>query len=76
MAFEELAQHARLAELLAEACALALQGSLMVAHAPPAVADAFLASRLDGRWGHAFGTLPVGLDTAAILERAWPSVAA
>ena len=38
--------------------ALALQGSLLVRYADPAVADAFCASRLDGDWGRAFGTLP------------------
>ena len=31
---------------------------------------AFCASRLGGDWGVAFGTLPSGVDTAAILERA------
>ena len=36
----------------------------------PAVAEAFLASRIDGVWGGAFGTLPAGLDIAPILERA------
>jgi putative acyl-CoA dehydrogenase len=50
--------------------ALVLQGSLLVQHGHPAVADAFCASRLDGDWGVAFGTLPSGVDTAAILERA------
>jgi len=49
-----------------------LQGSLLVRHAPPAVADAFCATRLDGDWGHAFGTLPPGLDPAAIVDRATP----
>ena len=39
-------------------------------HGHPAVAEAFLATRLDGQWGGSFGTLPVGLDVAAILERA------
>jgi len=43
-----------------------------VRHAPPAVADAFCASRLGGDWGQAFGTLPPGVDTAAIIERARP----
>ena len=42
----------------------------MVRHGPPAVADAFCASRLDGDGGAAFGTLPTGVDTAAILARA------
>jgi putative acyl-CoA dehydrogenase len=60
------------ARRLVESLALVLQGSLLVRHAPPAVADAFCATRLDGDWGHAFGTLPPGLDTAAIVSRATP----
>jgi putative acyl-CoA dehydrogenase len=50
----------------------ALQGALLVRHSTPAVADAFCASRLGGDWGHAFGTLPKGVDTRAIAERALP----
>ena len=49
--------------------ALALQGSLLVRYGDPAVADAFCASRLDGDWGQAFGTLPAGVDFARIIER-------
>jgi putative acyl-CoA dehydrogenase len=60
------------ARRLVEGLALVLQGSLLVRHAPAAVADAFCATRLDGDWGHAFGTLPSGLDPAAILARATP----
>jgi putative acyl-CoA dehydrogenase len=63
------------ARRLVEHMALVLQGSLLVRFAPPAVADAFCASRLGGDWGHAFGTLPSGVDTAAIVERATPKVA-
>ena len=55
---------------LVEQMALALQGSLLVRYGDPAVADAFCASRLGGDHGAAFGTLPAGVDTAAILERA------
>ena len=51
---------------------VALQAALLVRHAPGAVADAFLASRVRAR-ADAFGQLPVGLDLHAILERAWPS---
>ncbi len=60
------------ARRLVERLALALQGSLLVRHAPPAVADAFCASRLGHDWGYAFGTLPQGADCGALLERAWP----
>lgn len=58
------------ARQVAEDISLALQGSLLVRHGHPAVAEAFLASRLGGQWGGAFGTLPTGLDLASILERA------
>jgi putative acyl-CoA dehydrogenase len=65
---------------LAEAMALALQGALLIRYGDPAVADAFAASRLAGDggpgtflgWGRAFGTLPSGIDTAAIVSRATP----
>ena len=57
------------ARRLVERMALTLQGSLLVRHGHPAVADAFCASRLDGDWGVAFGTLPSGVDTKAIIAR-------
>ncbi|MDX3388147.1 acyl-CoA dehydrogenase family protein [Streptomyces niveiscabiei] len=77
------AAHARVRRLVAtasesqarrvvEAMALTLQASLLVRHAPAAVADAFCASRLDGDRGHSFGTLPDSADLAAILDRALP----
>jgi putative acyl-CoA dehydrogenase len=48
--------------------ALALQGSLLVRHSPPAVADAFCARLAEGR--RAFGTLPAGVAAQAIIDRA------
>ncbi|NGO81766.1 DNA alkylation response protein [Streptomyces sp. YC504] len=54
---------------LVERAALVLQGSLLVRHAPPAVADAFCASRLAGDSGFAFGTLAAGSDFAGLLDR-------
>jgi putative acyl-CoA dehydrogenase len=57
------------ARRLAERMALTLQGSLLVRYGHPAVADAFCASRLGGDWGIAFGTLPSGVDSAAIVAR-------
>lgn len=60
------------ARRLVEALALALQGSLLVRHAPQAVADAFVTSRLGGDGGHAYGTLPPGTHVDAILDRAQP----
>lgn len=55
---------------ISEDISLALQGSLLVRHGHPAVAEAFAATRLGGTWGGAFGTLPTGLDLSPILERA------
>jgi putative acyl-CoA dehydrogenase len=60
------------ARRLVESLALALQGSLLVRHSPPHVADAFCATRLGGEGGYAFGTLPKSADVSAILTRAWP----
>ncbi len=45
---------------LVESMAVAVQGALAVGFAPPAVADAFCASRLGGDWGRVLGTLPAG----------------
>jgi putative acyl-CoA dehydrogenase len=44
-----------------ERLAIALQASLLVRFSPPAVADAFCASRLEGDSGRAFGTLGKGV---------------
>ncbi|MFE9421612.1 acyl-CoA dehydrogenase family protein [Kitasatospora sp. NPDC006697] len=55
-----------------EAMAVALQASLLVRYAEPAVADAFCVSRLGGDRGAAFGTLPPGVDTEALISRAAP----
>jgi putative acyl-CoA dehydrogenase len=38
------------------------------------VADAFIASRLGGDWGHTYGALPPGVDAAAIVARARPAM--
>jgi putative acyl-CoA dehydrogenase len=55
------------ARRLVERLARALQGSLLVRHAPAAVADAFL-----GRTEGAYGTLPPGTDWPSIIERHRP----
>ncbi len=60
------------ARRLVEDLALALQAALLLKSAPPAVADAFCASRLEGAHGLAFGTLPAGVDFTTIIERALP----
>ena len=48
-----------------------LQAALLVRHAPAFVAEAFLASRLEGA-GAVFGMLPDGLDLAGLVARASP----
>jgi putative acyl-CoA dehydrogenase len=60
------------ARRLVEELAVGLQASLLVRHAPPAVADAFCAARLDGAGGRVYGTLPRGVDAGAIIDRALP----
>ncbi len=60
------------ARRLVEELALALQGSLLVRHAPAPVADAFCAARLECGGGRVYGTLPPGVDAAAIIDRALP----
>jgi putative acyl-CoA dehydrogenase len=64
------------ARRVVERLALVFQGSLVVRHSPPAVAEAFLASRLAGDWGSAFGTLPSGIDCETIIERHRPGLPA
>jgi putative acyl-CoA dehydrogenase len=61
------------ARRLVEELAVALEGSLLVRHAPPAVADAFCAARCDGGGGRVYGTLPAAVDAAAIVDRALPA---
>ncbi|MEU5551249.1 MULTISPECIES: acyl-CoA dehydrogenase family protein [unclassified Micromonospora] len=63
------------ARRVVEQLALVVQGALLVRHGHPAVADAFCASRLGVDRGHAYGTLPAGVDFAAIIDRATPKVA-
>jgi putative acyl-CoA dehydrogenase len=65
-----LSEFEPVARRVIEMMAFALQGSLLVQHSIPAVADAFCATRLDGDWGRAFGTMPKGLDTQSIVDRA------
>jgi putative acyl-CoA dehydrogenase len=60
------------ARRLLERLATTLQASLLVRHAPPDVADAYCASRLE-RQGGVFGTLPPG-PHAAIVARHTPVV--
>lgn len=54
--------------------ALALQASLLIRYGDPAVADAFVGSRLGGDWGTVYGTLDPSIDTVTILERCTPTL--
>jgi putative acyl-CoA dehydrogenase len=61
------------ARRLAEDMATTLQAALLVRHGDPAAADAFVATRLAGDRGRAYGTLPAGARTGEILDRAIPA---
>jgi putative acyl-CoA dehydrogenase len=58
------------ARRIAGLLALCLQGSLLLRHAPTAVADAFCASRLGGNGGGVLGMLPAGAAVGEIVGRA------
>lgn len=64
----------REARTLVEAIALGLQASLLLRHAPAAVADGFCAARLDAARGLMPGALPTAVDCAAIVDRARPKM--
>ncbi len=61
------------ARRLVEQLALTLQASWVLQWSPAAVADAFVASRLDGDAGRCFGTLPTTADVTSIVARATPA---
>jgi len=58
------------ARRLAERLVVAVQGALLLRHAPHYVAEAFVASRIVQDVGGAFGRLPLDTDVEAILARA------
>jgi putative acyl-CoA dehydrogenase len=71
--FKELADIEYRARDIVDRMALAIQAALLVQHAPAVVSDAFCASRLAAHAGQRnYGTLPRGVDCAAIIERATP----
>lgn len=61
-----------IARRVIESMALVLQASLLLRLGGQAVADAFIATRLDGDRGSVYGTLPTGVDFDAILNRTVP----
>jgi putative acyl-CoA dehydrogenase len=62
------------ARSVVERMAIALAGAILVRHGEPAVAEAYVTSRLAGEHGVAFGTLPRGTNFKSIIERATPAV--
>jgi putative acyl-CoA dehydrogenase len=50
--------------------ATTLQAALLVRFSVPAVADAFVATRLAGDGGRAYGTLPPGAGVQDVIARA------
>jgi putative acyl-CoA dehydrogenase len=60
------------ARALVERLAVGLSASLLLRFAPAHVADAFVATRIAGRWSGHFGDLPPGIDPAPIARRAVP----
>ena len=60
----------RQARRLVAELALSLQSSLLLRHAPSAVSDAFVESRLGPDRAHLYGELPESADLTAIIARA------
>jgi len=56
------------ARRLAEKLAVALEASLLVRYGSSAATDAFCSSRLEGNYGHTFGTLPTEVDTQSLVS--------
>ena len=57
------------ARSVVEKMALALQGSLLLRHAPEVVSQAFCVGRLGSGSGHTYGMLPDSVDCAALIDR-------
>ncbi len=62
------------ARIFVRSLVLALQAALLIRHAPSEIADAFCETRLGGDGGGAFGLLPSGTNTKAIIARAAPAL--
>jgi len=61
--------HERDARMNAERMALLLQGAVLLQHAPHAVSDAFVDTRINGASGRTFGAIPASVDVRSILAR-------
>ena len=73
--FKDLQDFEYRARDVVDRMALAIQASLLVRHAPAFISDAFCHSRLEQLGHHNYGTLPRGVDVAAIIARATPKAA-
>ncbi|HEV7260900.1 MAG TPA: acyl-CoA dehydrogenase family protein [Bosea sp. (in: a-proteobacteria)] len=71
----ELTRHEGQARRLVERLAVMLQAALLLRYAPERVADAFVASRIEGAWSGHFGDLPAWIDSGALARRAVPELA-
>ncbi len=60
------------ARAIIDRLAVTMQASLLIRAGCPAVADAFVATRIAARGDRSYGTLPSGLDVGGILDRADP----
>ena len=60
------------ARSLVERMAVVWAATLLVQHAPPEVADAFVATRVTEPHGPLYGTLPAGMPLAVLARRAHP----
>ena len=60
-------------DVVVEGLALAAAGALLYENAPPAVSEAFLTTRLAGRWRHTYGQGLERADVRAIIDRALPA---
>ncbi|GIZ53824.1 isovaleryl-CoA dehydrogenase [Noviherbaspirillum aridicola] len=65
-------QREMLARRFVQKLVLAAQATLMLQHAPEAIADAFIRSRADAACGRVYGTLASAGVQQDILRRAWP----
>jgi putative acyl-CoA dehydrogenase len=65
-------QREMLARRFAQRLVIVAQCTLMLQHAPAAIADAFIASRTDVECGRVYGTLSAATLQQDILNRAWP----
>ena len=72
-AIADLEDPDREARRLIEQAALVIQGALVVQHGSRQLADVFCATRLEGDWGHLFGTIPARMAIDELVGAALPA---